>query len=783
MRPPPGRSLRRAAVGLGIVYALGLLAWLHPDPAGAPLLVQAFTDPGAWWPIAWQATVLVGAVAVYRASGSTVPAGAIVLPTLVGTVVILGVVAYGTCIGTQSPFWTPLAWTTGLFLGSVENPFDGVRCTDHMPMSLQAARIAALAAVTVLGQRAVLVLFADAFDRLRVALSTRRVVVIGADELTAPYVRTVARASGTGRTLVLVGVADFDTRALAASIGARSVALDVDDPAAIRALVLRRGSVAAVGVHVLGADPSRNTRIVHDVRAALTGAPRLTTQTPGRLVVRFDDPWQAEDWRRRHLAIDEQGWLTDAVSAVELSAHATLRLVETTQAHTVVVSGCSPFSVALLAAVTQRGRELALRGDGGRRATPAVYLVGSGARALRDHLTAHLARYGPPEPGSEVFLDERPDSAGRRRELMGDGSGTALVLGGESGPTGLAGAALLAATHPEWTIIAWDSQARGVSDLPVMGGLHLAGPTMEAGPDRPLDSWEWFGRQVHRSYLDQRLAGPGDAGLQEWADLSPFTQESNIRQVACALSQVSGLGWTWTATSAGQEPALPADVLSPDQVEGLAAAEHRSWCEHHREHGWRPGAVKDRERRRHPSLRPWEELDEGDRSRAREGVCGTLRLLGRLGYRVARPGAAPEPDLGPWRTFERHGAVQAERLEEPAAWTTSGGDHMQGAPGDWMVTDAAGTRRSVASGVFEAGHRARPDGTWDRLGIVRARRVARPQRLLTLEGPATARPGDWVVLGQRGEQWPVTDEAFRLGYRPMPDPGVARPGRPLRGGS
>jgi hypothetical protein len=72
---------------------------------------------------------------------------------------------------------------------------------------------------------------------------------------------------------------------------------------------------------------------------------------------------------------------------------------------------------------------------------------------------------------------------------------------------------------------------------------------------------------------------------------------------------------------------------------------------------------------------------------------------------------------------------------------------------------------SVRDSIFRATHRPLGGDVWSRSGTVRARRATRTERVITLEGVATARPGDWVVVGQEGEQWPVPDGVFRERYR------------------
>lgn len=40
----------------------------------------------------------------------------------------------------------------------------------------------------------------------------------------------------------------------------------------------------------------------------------------------------------------------------------------------------------------------------------------------------------------------------------------------------------------------------------------------------------------------------------------------------------------------------------------------------------------------------------------------------------------------------------------------------------------------------------------------------------TLEGMMTARPGDWIVRGLKGELWPVKHDVFSASYEPVEVP-------------
>ena len=46
-----------------------------------------------------------------------------------------------------------------------------------------------------------------------------------------------------------------------------------------------------------------------------------------------------------------------------------------------------------------------------------------------------------------------------------------------------------------------------------------------------------------------------------------------------------------------------------------------------------------------------------------------------------------------------------------------------------------------------------------------AQRAVPGELVITLEGPVTAHPGDWVIKGTAGEQWITSAEHFRKSYK------------------
>lgn len=117
--------------------------------------------------------------------------------------------------------------------------------------------------------------------------------------------------------------------------------------------------------------------------------------------------------------------------------------------------------------------------------------------------------------------------------------------------------------------------------------------------------------------------------------------------------------------------------------------------------------------------------------------------------------------------FRRRGQVSAQQLDGPKQWRTEGGDVLQAQAGDWWVVSDDGVGRSVTPDEFQISYTLASPGRYRRVGIVTARQAEDREVVETLEGPATAEPGMWVVTGPNGNSWPVPDDVFRRGYEPL----------------
>ena len=71
-------------------------------------------------------------------------------------------------------------------------------------------------------------------------------------------------------------------------------------------------------------------------------------------------------------------------------------------------------------------------------------------------------------------------------------------------------------------------------------------------------------------------------------------------------------------------------------VEVMAKNVHEVWAETRIKDGWRYGATRNDERREHPCLVAYEELDDSEKEYDRNTALGTLKLIHKLGFKVVK---------------------------------------------------------------------------------------------------------------------------------------------------
>lgn len=251
--------------------------------------------------------------------------------------------------------------------------------------------------------------------------------------------------------------------------------------------------------------------------------------------------------------------------------------------------------------------------------------------------------------------------------------------------------------------------------------------------------WSWGPERDTRNRRHERLVDSWEATLADPALKRVVLKSLADSQVA--LAKLKRLGF------------------DEDTAYAMAQAEWEDWSRYLREHGWTPGDKRDERNKVHEKLMPdWEAtvVDPELKAAALKSLAGTLIEMLRLNYR-SQP---------MWRTYERVGTVTAKRVRRQRTWVAVPGETK--AARTWEVCDG-GHSWPVRDDIFRASYRHTHGNEWERCGTVLARPARPGETIHTLDGPVTAKEGDYVVQGDRGEQWPVPPDEFARRYRgPVP---------------
>jgi hypothetical protein len=749
------RLWRAVSVVATVGFALGLLLLILAVYVPLRAWLGRWNDPTAWEPIAIQVVLGVLAFGAWALPNRhRERAFSLVFLALgTATVLVLGTAGYVRCPdATLSAGWSVASRVIGFLLGTYDvagfGP-DGA-CGPGVPLALQFARLVQVVVLFVAASRAVAALLRGQLDRILVRLARRIVLVVGADATSASLLPALAadRPLTTRAIVTADPAAPWVRRARAA--GWRVVAGDAADVAVLRPLLRRgRNRHALRSLAVLPADSTATQRLVRAVERALDGA---TGAHPVSALLRIDDSWQAEDWRRRYLGRAGE-WVVDTISADEVTARLVVEDALRTGTDRLVVVGSSALTFAVLAEIAQQGREHAVLGE---PVVPGVVVLDPDAWSVLGQHEFSQRRFGNDSALRATALDAEATTDTIAAAARGATAPTVVCTGEPGAGAGAAGserlAALLGAEQPTWLVYSRVAEVAGLGTEPLLARVFAYGSTLDAG-GRPVGNWERIARLGHERYVREH-PDPDIPSRRPWDALAPFYRASNVRQVLATLESAVAVGRSWGAGDASVAAGSP----SAQQLERMAQLEHESWRTHLLESGWRPGEVRDDAGRRHPDLLPWEGLTDEARAKTLDGVISSLELLATLGYR-----SFDEPEAA-WRTVRRRGVVFARPRDEAWTWTTHDGQLLHGAAGDWEVFDPRGHTHSVAAGVFEKSHKRIDGDRWRRVGTVQVRAAREGERIPTMEGELVANAGEWVVRGTEGEEWIITSERLAAGY-------------------
>lgn len=135
---------------------------------------------------------------------------------------------------------------------------------------------------------------------------------------------------------------------------------------------------------------------------------------------------------------------------------------------------------------------------------------------------------------------------------------------------------------------------------------------------------------------------------------------------------------------------------------------------------------------------------------------------------VPSDGQINPADHGKVVGYQKMGTVKAELMDKSQEWTTTTGNTMKGEAGDYLITGADGSKWTIKSDIFKQTYAEVPGqpGQYAKSVITRAVVLTKPATVMTLEGEGSGNPGDYLVIGAKGEQYIVAKAKFESMYKP-----------------
>lgn len=668
-----------------------------------------------------------------------------------GAAVVLAGGAYWNCSGTKTQVLTQIMWVGQLFFDTAAMPFGEVAgCPAEPPISLALAQVMALGVLSLAAVKLVLTFSGGYVQRRKVRRTPNLALVLGGEDRVS-YATAIAKDCEPDALTVSIGDGAVDQQVATPQRAVLHLAGQLADPDLLRSLLGRRGRTNLREVHLVDPDAATNLRRLDEVRAVVGDPPDGQAV---RAMVRIENPWAAEEWRRSALSTD--GWIVDAISSHETTAVELLRQIAARAHDRLILCGNGSLALAVCEVVSQLQREIAgvaaavapLPAPDDR--VPAVTLFGPDALALRDNHAVHQRRFGNPESRFDVV--EAPLTRTAVEQVAARAASPVIVFTEPEETLPIE----IAARHDHWAIFAFDAGATGIAERALVGNCRTFGLALQHPGDEPVGAWGRMARRVHEVYFVTTTNKTRPAA-RPWAELDAFYRESNVRQVTNLIGTARTAGLSWGANDVGAPAG--SGVVTDAQVLLLAEAEHTSWREYYKGHGWTRGP-RDDARLTHPSLVPWSDLGAEDQRTSVNGVRASLVMLESFGY-------VPHQMDGwePWQRYERTGEVTATRLDREMTWTTDDGQALSAGAGDWIVTGPDGKQWTVGDHELHETYLHSGAEVWQRRGVVAARPAVVGERIQTREGRLVASAGDWVVRDGDSNVWAVPAGHFAANYR------------------
>jgi voltage-gated potassium channel Kch len=150
---------------------------------------------------------------------------------------------------------------------------------------------------------------------------------------------------------------------------------------------------------------------------------------------------------------------------------------------------------------------------------------------------------------------------------------------------------------------------------------------------------EILAQAFHNDYL-RNAARRGETpqmnpSVVPWDYLSDNLKESNRNQAEHITVKLRQFGYDFVMTSDWDLPPLQ---FSPGEIEEMAKIEHTRFVNERLCEGWRYGSPKDDYKKISPTLIPWEQLSDEEKDKDRNPVIAIPEFLARAGFRIYRSG-------------------------------------------------------------------------------------------------------------------------------------------------
>jgi hypothetical protein len=687
---------------------------------------------------------------------------------------VLTTASLAPCRGVQSG-GAVAGWVLDLYVG---NPPSFPLGACHAPsLAYQLGGPVSLAA-TLTGVLAVAaVLWREPVGRLRARLVSDATVLTGLDTLTMPLLQQLARTRRRGSIVVIEPDSNHPLLEEARATGARVMIGDPAVPRVLQPVLAGRRGCALSYLYALREEVAENEAVL-DAAAVVLRRYRPDPQRQPHLVARIDDPRHAGHWRGWHSGTSTL-WFEDALSPHEATACALAGQIFATGARTLILCGDSTLALAILLELARRAWEWQQLTQAAAQPEAAgasdrplplplerVVLLDRRAEDLRreylvtspQSIVAALPEViADPDPWQEALLP--------RLDAMtpAEAAESAVVVTDTPAEGSMHEAGRVARLHPGIPVFVLTSDGAGRSEA-IFDLLRPFQRTLVVDGEVPEDTWTRVARHWHECFRLSHPAAPGDPRTltrRPWAELDDFIRQDNILQLRSVMTAVVSRGRRWVPARA--VPRGSFIELSDRDLEEIARIEHSRWYHRRLKAGWTAphSGGSTSTSLVNSKVVPWNDLPAHERTASIDYLRSQLTQLEDVGFMPIVPAGGP-PEAA---EFRRIGTVRARRLRSRRPWTRRTGDELWGDTGDWRVFDDAGDERMVRDLEFRASHERLRGEFWRRTGTFRAWQIREELVLQTMEGRATALPGDWVVEGRGGERWPVSDAQFRRSYQ------------------